>query len=149
MKTPKYLILGGGMVAGYAAKQLVESGHKPGKLHFLSADSSIPYERPPLSKGFLAGKDPEASIFISADDFYRKHGIEVQLNCVADFVDPGRKTIHLRSGAEIGFEKLIVATGAQVRRLNIPGADVAGVSDWRSLEDSKRLREKAGSAKRA
>ena len=121
MKTSKYLILGGGMVAGYAAKQLVESGLKPGELHILSADSSIPYERPPLSKGFLAGKDPEASIFISADDFYRKHGIEVQLNCVADCVDPGRKTIHLRSGEEIGFGKLVVATGAQVRRLAVPG----------------------------
>ena len=71
MKTSKYLILGGGMVAGYAAKQLVENGLKPGELHIVSADSSIPYERPPLSKGFLAGKDSEASIFISTDDLYR------------------------------------------------------------------------------
>ena len=149
MKTSKYLILGGGMVAGYAAKQLVEGGLRPGELHIVSADSSIPYERPPLSKGFLAGKDPEASIFISADEFYRKHEIEVQLDCVVDSVDPDRKTIHLRSGAEIGFEKLVVATGAQVRRLNIPGADLAGVYYLRTLEDSKRIREKAGSAKRA
>ena len=149
MKTSKYLILGGGMVAGYAAKQLVEGGLKAGELHIVSADSSIPYERPPLSKGFLAGKDPEASIFISADDFYREHEIEVQLNCVVDGVDPDRKTIHLRSGAEIGFEKLVVATGAQVSRLNIPGADLAGIYYLRTLEDSKRIREKAGSAKRA
>jgi len=149
MKTSKYLILGGGMVAGYAAKQLVEGGLRPGELHIVSADNSIPYERPPLSKGFLAGKDLEASIFISEDDFYRKHEIEVQLNCVVDGVDPGRKTIHLRSGPEIGFEKLVVATGAQVRRLNIPGADLAGIYYLRTLEDSKRIREKAGSAKRA
>jgi NADPH-dependent 2,4-dienoyl-CoA reductase/sulfur reductase-like enzyme len=149
MKTSKYLIFGGGMVAGYAAKQLVEGGLRPGELQIVSADNSIPYERPPLSKGFLAGKDPEASIFISADDFYRKHEIEVQLNCAVDGVDPDRKTIHLRSGAEIGFEKLVVATGAQVRRLNIPGADLAGIYYLRTLEDSKRIREKAGSAKRA
>ena len=149
MKTSKYLIFGGGMVAGYAAKQLVEGGLSPGELQIVSADNSIPYERPPLSKGFLAGKDPEASIFISADDFYRKHEIEVQLNCIVDGLDPGRKTIHLRSGAEIGFEKLVVATGAQVRRLNIPGADLAGIYYLRTLEDSKRIREKAGSAKRA
>jgi len=149
MKTSKYLILGGGMVAGYAAKQLVEGGLRPGELHIVSADNSIPYERPPLSKGFLAGKDLEASIFISEDDFYRKHEIEVQLNCVVDGVDPARKTIHLRSGPEIGFEKLVVATGAQVRRLNIPGADLAGIYYLRTLEDSKRIREKAGSAKRA
>ena len=149
MKTSKYLILGGGMVAGYAAKQLVEGGLRPGELHIVSADNSIPYERPPLSKGFLAGKDLEASIFISEDDFYRKHEIEVQLNCAVDGVDPDRKTIHLRSGAEIGFDKLVVATGAQVRRLNIPGADLAGIYYLRTLEDSKRIREKAGSAKRA
>lgn len=149
MKTSKYLILGGGMVAGYAAKLLVEMGLKPGDLQIVSADASIPYERPPLSKGFLAGKDPEATIFISSDDFYRKHGIEIQLNCVADGVDPGRKTIHLCSGAEIGFEKLGVATGAQVRRLHIPGADLSGVYYLRTLEDSKRIREKAGSARRA
>ena len=149
MKTSKYLILGGGMVAGYAAKQLVENGLKPGELHIVSADNSIPYERPPLSKGFLAGKDPEASIFISADDFYRKHDIEVQLNCVVNGVDPGRKTIHLRSGAEIGFETLVVATGAHVRKLSIPGADLEGVYYLRTLGDSKRIREKAGSVKRA
>ena len=52
MKTSKYLILGGGMVAGYAAKQFVESGLKPRELHIVSADSSIPYERPPSLKGF-------------------------------------------------------------------------------------------------
>jgi NADPH-dependent 2,4-dienoyl-CoA reductase/sulfur reductase-like enzyme len=149
MKTSKYLILGGGMVAGYAAKQLVEGGLKAGELTILSADSSIPYERPPLSKSFLAGKDTEASIFINAEDFYRKHEIEIKLNCVADRVDPARKSVRLRSGEEIGFEKLVVATGARVRTLDVPGSDLAGVYYLRTLEDSKRIRQKAGSAKRA
>jgi 3-phenylpropionate/trans-cinnamate dioxygenase ferredoxin reductase component len=149
MKTSKYLILGGGMVAGYAAKQLVENGLGPGELHIVSSDSSIPYERPPLSKGFLAGKDTEASIFIRTEDFYREHGIEVQLNSVVDSVDPRRKTVHLRSGGDIGFEKLVVATGAQVKTLDIPGADLADVCYLRTLKDSKSIREKAGSAKRA
>jgi NAD(P)H-nitrite reductase large subunit len=98
------------MVAGYAAKQLVESTLKPGQLTILSADSSIPYERPPLSKGFLAGKDTEASILINGEDFYREHEIEIKLGCEVDGVDPTRKSVHLRSGEEIGFEKLVVAT---------------------------------------
>jgi NADPH-dependent 2,4-dienoyl-CoA reductase/sulfur reductase-like enzyme len=149
MKTSKYLILGGGMVAGYAAKQFVENGLKPGELTIVSADRSIPYERPPLSKGFLAGKDSEESIFISADDFYRKHGIEIKLDCEADGVDPAGKSVHLHSGEEIRFEKLVVATGARVKMLDIPGRDLAGVYYLRTLEDSKRIREKAGSAKRA
>jgi len=58
----RFVILGGGMVAGYAAKQLVESGLTPGELAILSADASIPYERPPLSKGFLAGKETDNQI---------------------------------------------------------------------------------------
>jgi NADPH-dependent 2,4-dienoyl-CoA reductase/sulfur reductase-like enzyme len=149
MNTSKYLILGGGMVAGYAAKQLVEDGLKPHELTIVSADSSIPYERPPLSKGFLAGKDTEASIFINADDFYRAHDIEVRLNCAIDSVDPTRKTVHLHSGEEIGFEKLIVATGARVRTLDLPGSDLAGVHYLRTLEDSKRIRRDMESAKQA
>lgn len=149
MSSSKYLILGGGMVAGYAAKQLVEGGLKPGELTIVSADSSVPYERPPLSKSFLAGKDTEASVLINAGDFYQKHGIGIMLNCEADGVDPVRKRVHLRSGQEIGFEKLIVATGARVRKLDIPGHDLAGVHYLRTLEDSKRIRDKAASAKRA
>ena len=149
MKTSKYLILGGGMVAGYAAKQLVESGLKPGELTIVSADSSIPYERPPLSKTFLAGKDTETSVLICADDFYGKHEIEIRLNCIADGVDLARKSVRLRSGEEIGFEKLVVATGARVKALDIPGADTKGVYYLRTLEDSKRIRDEAGSAKRA
>ena len=149
MKTSKYLILGGGMVAGYAAKQLVETGLKPRELTIVSADSSIPYERPPLSKGFLAGKDTEAGILINADDFYRAHEIEVLLNCVVSSVDSARKNVRLQSGEEIGFEKLVVATGAQVRTLNVPGSELSDVYYLRTLEDSKRIRQKAGDAKRA
>jgi NADPH-dependent 2,4-dienoyl-CoA reductase/sulfur reductase-like enzyme len=149
VKTSKYLILGGGMVAGYAAKQLVEAGLKPRELTIVSADSSIPYERPPLSKGFLAGKDTEASIFINTDDFYQAHDIEVRLNCVVSSVDSARKNVRLQSGEEIGFEKLVVATGAQVRTLDIPGHNLKEVYYLRTLEDSKRIRQKAEGAKRA
>src|SRR5438270_826768 len=63
MNEARFVIVGGGMVAGYAAKQLVELGLTPGELAILSADTSVPYERPPLSKGFLAGKDTEDSIW--------------------------------------------------------------------------------------
>jgi len=149
MDTSKYLILGGGMVAGYAAKQLVETGLKPRELTIVSGDSSNPYERPPLSKGFLAGKDTETSIFINPDDFYRAHDIEIRLNCVVGNVDSARKSVRLQSGEEIGFEKLVVATGARVRTLDIPGSDLRDVYYLRTLEDSKRIRQKAEDAKRA
>src|SRR3984957_1388172 len=127
MNESKFVIVGGGMVAGYAAKQLVELGLKSGDLAILSADTSVPYERPPLSKGFLAGRDTEESIRINSEDFYREHGIEVRLGCRIAGVDPERKRLSLESGGEFRFDKLLVATGARVRTLDIPGAELANV----------------------
>ncbi len=149
MNKSKYVILGGGMVAGYAAKELVERGLKPGELAILSADDAVPYERPPLSKGFLSGKDDEAGIRINAQEFYREQGIEVKLGCEVKGVDAEGKVLRLASGDEWHFEKLIVATGSRVRVLNVPGKDLAGIHYLRSLDDSRRIREHARTAKRA
>lgn len=149
MNESRFVIAGGGMVAGYAAKQLVELGLKPGELAILSADSSIPYERPPLSKGLLAGKETEDAIRINPDDFYRKHQIEVMLTSDISGVDPRRKRIMLKSGDEFGFNKLVVATGARPRTLTIPGAKLQNLYYLRSLEDSKAIRRTAETVKRA
>jgi len=149
MNESRFVILGGGMVAGYAAKQLVELGLKPGELAILSADTSIPYERPPLSKGFLAGKDTEESIRINPEDFYRKHGIEVKLGCEISGVSSKHKRLSLKSGGEFGFNKLIVATGARPRTLDTPVAKLRGLYYLRSLDDSKSIRSSAENVKRA
>ena len=137
------------MVAGYAAKQLAELGLKSGELAILSADTAVPYERPPLSKGFLAGKDTEDSIKINGADFYREHGIHLRLGTEISAVNPEHKRIFLRSHSELGFEKLIIATGARPRTLDIPGAQLAGVQYLRSLDDSKAIRHRADGAKHA
>jgi NADPH-dependent 2,4-dienoyl-CoA reductase/sulfur reductase-like enzyme len=149
MNESRFVILGGGMVAGYAAKQLVELGLKPGELAILSADTSIPYERPPLSKGFLAGKETEDSIRINPEDFYRKQGIDVKLGCAVSAVHPQRKRLTLKSGGEFGFDKLIVATGARPRTLEVPGAKLRNLYYLRSLDDSKAIRSAAEDVKRA
>jgi NADPH-dependent 2,4-dienoyl-CoA reductase/sulfur reductase-like enzyme len=149
MSESKFVIAGGGMVAGYAAKQLVELGLKSGELAILSADTSVPYERPPLSKGFLAGRDSEESIRINSEDFYRQHGIELRVGCRITGVDPKRKVLSLQAGGDFGFEKLIVATGAQPRTLDVPGAGLANVQYLRSLDDSKAIRQRAEGVKRA
>lgn len=145
----KNVILGGGMAAGYCAKELVERGLKPGELTIVSEDTAVPYERPPLSKGFLAGKDSEESIRINAETFYREHEIDLKLGTPVSGVDPVRKTIHLKSGSELPFEKLLIATGSRVRTLNVAGAEMPGLYYLRSLDDSKRIRERAGGTKRA
>jgi NADPH-dependent 2,4-dienoyl-CoA reductase/sulfur reductase-like enzyme len=149
MSESKFVILGGGMVAGYAAKELVELGSNPGELTLVSADTSVPYERPPLSKGFLAGKDTEEAIRISSESFYQEHGIEIKLGCEVSSINIGQKRLVLKSGGEIGFEKLILATGAQPRTLNVSGAGLGNVHYLRSLSDSKSIRRSSESSKRA
>jgi 3-phenylpropionate/trans-cinnamate dioxygenase ferredoxin reductase component len=145
----KLVVVGGGMVAGYAAKQLVELGIKPGELTILSADTSIPYERPPLSKGFLAGKDTEESVRINPEDFYREHGIEVRLGCRVTAVDPNHRRLSIHPGGEFVFDKLILATGSHARTLAAPGAELGNVQYLRSLDDSKAIRQRANGVKRA
>ena len=144
METAKYVFLGGGMAAGYAVKEMVEHGGSANGLIILSSDDALPYERPPLSKGLLTGKDKEESIFINPAGFYREHSIDVQLNTTVTEVDFSSKRIVLGTGEQIVFEKLVLATGAQPRKL-----DTDGVLYLRSLDDSRRIKDQAASARRA
>src|SRR5262252_5004415 len=149
MNQTNIVILGGGMVAGYAAKQAVELGLPRGELTILSADDAVPYERPPLSKGFLAGKDSEDAIKINPEEFYNEHGIGVRLQCEITTVDVKGKRLILRNGDDFGFQKLIIATGARPRALNIPGSPLQNVFYLRSMTDSKIIRSAAEKAKHA
>jgi NADPH-dependent 2,4-dienoyl-CoA reductase/sulfur reductase-like enzyme len=137
MKSAKYVVLGGGMVAGYAAKEFVERGGRSGDLIIVSADNALPYERPPLSKGLLTGKDSEENVFINPAEFYSDHGIDVRLNTVVSGVDFASKRLILSGGEELVYEKLIISTGAQPRTLDIPGAGLDGILYLRSLDDSR------------
>ena len=148
MQKSKYLILVGGMAAGYAAKELASQGLKPGELTIVSANV-MPYERPPLSKGFLSGKDNEAGILINARDWYRQHGIEVRLNPVIEHLDPALKRLRSNSGEEFECEHLLLATGAQARKLDGRGNDVDNVFYLRSLKDSGTIRSRSAGAKAA
>jgi NADPH-dependent 2,4-dienoyl-CoA reductase/sulfur reductase-like enzyme len=149
MNQSKIVILGGGMVAGYAAKQLVELALPKGELTILSADNTVPYERPPLSKSFLAGKDTEDAIKINPDAFYKDHGIELRLECEVASLDVKRKRLILKSGKEFGFQKLIIATGSRPRTLNVPGSHLHNLFYLRTLTDSKTIRSAAEKAKHA
>jgi NADPH-dependent 2,4-dienoyl-CoA reductase/sulfur reductase-like enzyme len=137
------------MVAGYCAKQYVEDGGKAGDLAIVSGDDALPYERPPLSKSFLAGKDTEEAVLINTADFYSKNGIEVKLNTRVASIDAPGKRLRTSSGEDHGFEKLILATGAEVRTLDVPGAASDNVLYLRSLTDSKRIRDRSAQAKKA
>src|SRR5439155_23664904 len=143
----KYVILGGGMIAGYAAKEMVNGGLKPGELAIVSADSALPYERPPLSKSFLSGKDNEASILINGRDWYREHGFEMRLRTVIEHVDPTGRRIRTGSGGEFECQNLLLATGASARQLDCPGNELHDVFSLRSLKDPKSIRPRSATAK--
>jgi NADPH-dependent 2,4-dienoyl-CoA reductase/sulfur reductase-like enzyme len=145
----KYVILGGGMVAGYAAKELANRGLKSGELVIISADDALPYERPPLSKGFLSGKDTEAGILINAAEWYREHGIDVRMQTVIEDVDLKKRRLLATFGEFFDFENLLIATGARPRKLDCPGNDLTNVFYLRSLDDSRKIRAKAADTKQA
>ncbi|HZS71794.1 MAG TPA: FAD-dependent oxidoreductase [Candidatus Acidoferrum sp.] len=149
MAGSKYVILGGGMAAGYAAKELAERGLKSGELCIVSSDDALPYERPPLSKGFLAGKENEAGILINKPEWYAERGIEVRLRTVAESIDAAGKRLRTNSGETFAFEELLIATGARARKLDCPGGELANIFYLRSMDDSRAIREAASTAKQA
>ena len=149
MNASKYIILGGGMVGGYAAKELAGRGLRPGELTIISGDDAPPYERPPLSKGFLSGKENEAGILINDSEWYEKQGIALKLRTVVTNVDLKKKELRANSGETFGYETLLIATGARARKLDCPGNDLPNVFYLRSMDDSRKIREKAARSEQA
>lgn len=149
MSPSKYLILGGGMVAGYAAKELAKRGLSADELMILSADDALPYERPPLSKSFLSGKDKEADILINSPEWYAQQKIGVKLKTLIRDVNLKKRVLRAESGESFQFEHLLLATGARARKLDCPGNDLRNVFYLRSMHDSKNIRDNATVSKRA
>lgn len=145
MSNYKYVILGGGLTAGYAAQEFVENGIDADELCIVSAEGTLPYERPPLSKDFLAGEKTKDDILINERDFYKDNGIVVKLNTRVDRVDFDRKKL-FAGDQEITYEKLLIATGSRPRTLDVPGADLDNIFYLRKLEDSREIRRQAKEA---
>src|ERR1017187_370438 len=149
MKSFPIVILGGGVVAGYAAKEFVAQSGKKGELAIVTAENALPYERPPLSKGFLAGKEGAGDIQISNAAFYREHGIAVHRNFRVRKVDFRGRRLQGASGKVIGFDQLLIATGSTVHRLKVPGANRSEVFYLRQMKDSQAIQAQIKRGKRA
>jgi NADPH-dependent 2,4-dienoyl-CoA reductase/sulfur reductase-like enzyme len=152
MTTYKCVILGGGVTAGYAAQKFAdETDIQPGDLAIFSDEETLPYERPPLSKGLLLGETEADEILVNEPEFYRDHNIDVHLNTHVDAVDLRGKTLQA-GGDTISFDKLLIATGARLRTfadLGAPGADLEGIHYLRHLPQAHRIRSAAKEADRA
>jgi 3-phenylpropionate/trans-cinnamate dioxygenase ferredoxin reductase component len=144
---PSFVIVGGGMAGAIAAQTLREEGFD-GKLTLLGQESNAPYERPPLSKDYLQGKAGRASIFVHPEPWYAEHAVELSLGSPVTSLDPASRTVTTAAGAQLDYDKLLLATGSKPRRLEVPGADLNGMHYLRNVEDSERLKIKFAEANR-
>ncbi len=149
MKSYKYVILGGGTTAGYAAKEFVEQGVPSGELCIISAESILPMNRPPLSKDYLKDDDNDDWLLINKKDFYQLRGVDVLLETCAMAVDFGDRKIKLDNDEIIKYEKLLIATGSALRTLSVKGSNLDNVYYLRNVKHSDRIREAAKNAERA
>ena len=144
---PSYIIVGGGMAGAIAAQTLREEGFD-GNITLLGQEPSVPYERPPLSKDYLQGRADRDSIFVQPEPWYAEHAVELSLGSAVTSLDPATGTVTTATGAQLTYDKLLLATGSKPRRLGVPGADLDGVYYLRNVEDSERLKIGFGQAKR-
>jgi NADPH-dependent 2,4-dienoyl-CoA reductase/sulfur reductase-like enzyme/nitrite reductase/ring-hydroxylating ferredoxin subunit len=141
------VIVGGGAAGNAAAEMLRRQGFA-GAITMVTADDALPYDRPNLSKDYLAGNASEDWIPLRTPEFYNEHKIEVRLGARATSIDTVERTIVLADGSHIAFDALLLATGASPVHLDIPGADLPHVHYLRTLDDSRALIAKAKDAKR-
>src|SRR6266536_717952 len=134
----KYVIIGASLAGAKAAQTLREEGFG-GTVLLVGAEQERPYERPPLSKGFLLGKEERSKIYVHDEGWYGEHEVDLRLGVTARSVDRAARRIELSDGQLIGYDKLLITTGASPRRLNVPGADLDGVLYLRTVADSERL----------
>ncbi|MGB6175080.1 MAG: FAD-dependent oxidoreductase [Methylocella sp.] len=142
------VIVGGGAAANAAAETLRNEGYRGG-VTMLSADDSAPYDRPNLSKGFLAGSAEEDWIPLRSPDFYKENNIDLKLATRVAALDPSSRKLRLADGRELIYDALLLATGAEPVRLDIPGSDLAHVHYLRTLGDSRAIIAKAQASRRA
>src|SRR5437868_3321476 len=142
------VIVGAGAAGGAAAEMLRREGYER-PVTLIGADEFLPYDRPNLSKDYLAGAAPEEWIPLRSADFYREQKIDAITSTSVTAIDPGAKQVMLSDGRALGYGALLLATGATPVRLSIPGHDLPHVCYLRTLTDSQRIIEKAKSAKRA
>src|SRR3954468_1666197 len=139
--TDTFVVAGAGLAGAKAAETLREEGFE-GRLILVGNEPERPYERPPLSKDYLRGDAERETIYVHPEDFYAEHGVELRLGRRAVELDVGARQLVLDDGEWVDYDRLLLATGAEPRRLAIPGAERDGVLYLRSLADCDMLRER-------
>ena len=144
---PLSVVIVGGGAAGNAAAEMLRRHGFEGNITMLSADDALPYDRPNLSKDFLAGTAPEDWIPLRSAEYYEKQQIDVRLGARVTSIDAPGRTLQLADGGRFAFDALLLATGARPVRLDIPGSDLPNMRYLRTLDDSRALITEAKDAK--
>lgn len=148
MKQERFVIIGASLAGASAAAALREGGFD-GAVDLIGAEPQLPYNRPPLSKGYLRGQDRFEDQLVNPADYYAQYDINLRLGLRAISIDPKRKVVGLERGEEVPYDRLLVATGGRNRALTTPGAELPGIFQLRTLEDCDRIRAVARSGARA
>ena len=146
---PKAVVIVGGGAAGFAAAEMLRRRHYAGSLVMLSDDDAPPVDRPNLSKDYLAGIAPEEWLELRGSDFFHEQGIDLRLGTTVSSIDVGARTLALGDDSTLAFDRLLLATGAEPVRLQLPGIDLPHVFNLRTLRDCRRIIERATVARRA
>ncbi len=146
--TRNVVVVGGGLTGGNAA---LEVGRLAPDVHvtLISSEAHLPYQRPPLSKGFLRGTEPFEDAFVAPRAEYERLGIDLRLGTTVKTLEPEQKQIRLEGGEVVPYDRVLIATGGRKRKLRFPGGDREGVLDLRTVEDSERIRAEARAGRRA
>lgn len=141
-ESPKRIVIvGAGQAGGQTAYSLRQAGFD-GAITLVGEEPAPPYQRPPLSKAYLKGELEEDRLYLKPAEFYSEHTIDLLTDARATAIDTSARTIGLASGANLAWDRLVIATGARPRRLPLPGAQLDGVLELRTLADVDRLKSR-------
>jgi 3-phenylpropionate/trans-cinnamate dioxygenase ferredoxin reductase subunit len=135
------VIIGAGHCGGQLAARLRSEGFD-GRVQLVGAESIVPYQRPPLSKQYLAGEVGLERVYLRPEDSYAASDIELLLDTQADAIDRSQRSVRLSDGRSLDYDKLVLATGSRVRKLELPGADAAKPVYLRTIADADLIRSK-------
>jgi 3-phenylpropionate/trans-cinnamate dioxygenase ferredoxin reductase component len=141
------VIVGAALAGAKTAEALREQGYD-GPVTLIGAESHLPYERPELSKGYLAGTTEREKVFVHDADWYRDHDIELRLGIAATAIDAGAHQVTLADGSVLDYTKLLISTGASSRRPPLPGGDGPSARYLRTIDESERLAATIATAKK-
>ena len=144
-KVETIAIVGGGLAGAKAAEALRKDGFD-GRVLLFGAEAHRPYIRPPLSKEYLRGEGELDKVFVHPEAWYAEQRVDLERSTTVTAIDAASNEVVLDGGRRVGFDRLVIATGSEPTRLDVPGSDLAGIRYLRTLDDSDGLRDAAGAA---